>query len=295
MNKHRLGNNSINSGDVFGDVFMGVFLTALHIIGIILIVLLCILLFLLLVLAYIICMPFYYNIAVSHCAKTEFKFKISSFLRAIVLSGDSTHESPIVLRIFWIFRKKLDFGDEKPVVPPEKSSGSSDKESENSPKGDMASEKSSEGYTEEKLSRSERRRAKKERRAERWEQFKSIWSTVKNIKNYRHKKAVLKATLRLIKEVINAIKPKRLKIRCFFGLSNPFDTGIALAAISASRPFVKADQILIEADFEKETFEIDIDAKGWFNLLSILLPVIRYIRAKPIWAIVKHVMRIWRG
>ena len=290
MNKHRQGNN-INTGDTFMDVF----LTTLNIMGIILIALLCIMLFLLFVLAYIICMPFYYNVAVSHHAKTEFKFKISSFFRGIVISGDSRRESPVTLRILWIFRKKFDFGGKKPTVPPAKPHAkppsSSDKEAEASPKSDEESEKSPGRNSEEKISGSEKRKIKKQKRAEIWSKVKSIWSTVKRIKSYPHKKAILKATLNLLKEVINAIKPKRLKIRCLLGLSNPFDTGIALAAISTVKPFVKADQILVEADFENETFEIDIDAKGWFNLLSILLPVIRYIRTKPVWVIVKHVIK----
>lgn len=142
-------------------------------------------------------------------------------------------------------------------------------------------------------SKSEKRRFKKERKAERWKRIKSLWVSIKDFKNYPHKKTVLKATLKLLKEIINAIKPKKLKIKCLFGMSNPFDTGITLAAISSIKPFIKvsqADQILVEADFENEIFEIDIHAKGWFNLLSIILPTIRFVRVKPIWKIIKSVL-----
>ena len=275
---------------------MGVLLTILNIIGIILVVLLCILLFLLFAFAYMICMPFYYSIFVTHRAKTEYKFKISTFLRAIVLSGDSARENPIAIRILWIFHKNLklnqDSDDEKLEKPEKPKEKPKEKPTDNlNPKTSDKDADVPKLSEEENLSRNEKRKFKKGKRAEIWSKIKHIWITFKNIKSYPHKKAIFMATLNLLKDLLSTIKPKRVQIRCLFGMSNPFDTGITLAAISTIRPFVNADQISIEADFENEIFEIDIDAKGWFNLLSILLPVIRYIRTKPIWVIIKHVFK----
>ena len=261
---------------------MGALLAILNVIWIIFQVILWVMLFVILLLAYVICAPFCYRIYLSHRKKTSYKFKVSTFLRFLSISGDSSLDKPITIRIFWIFKLKL---NNKPKGIKEQRKEDVEKEHE--------SEKFWEEFDEE-IKKSEKRKLKKEEKAERKSKRSKTKSKIKeslesfrNFKNYPHKKTIFKAFLRLIKETINAIKPKELKINCLFGFSSPFDTGIILAVLGPFIPFIKADEININPDFENEIFEIDISAKGWFNLLSLILPMIRFIRVKPIWKLIK--------
>jgi hypothetical protein len=262
----------------------------LSIIKIIFTVLLCLLAFLLLAVSYLICAPFYYNFSVSHNSKTEYKFKVSTFLRTIIISGDSSKENPLTLRIFWIFRKKINIGGNEPDKAAKNANEEINEEiSDVKSTKERAKESTDSADSESKQKKSDKKAVKSKKEKSRKNQgwLKSSLDKLKDFKSFPNKKEILKSTIKLFKELISVIKPKELKVKCRFGMSNPFDTGIILATISTIKPFFNAHNISAEADFENKIFEIDINAKGWFNLLSIILPIIRYLRTKPIWKIVK--------
>lgn len=103
-------------------------------------------------------------------------------------------------------------------------------------------------------------------------------------------KRTVAVTFKLIINMLRTIKPKIFNVSGIIGFDDPANTGIILGAIAAVNPYVPGD-INIEGDFNNKIISGNLILKGRTNLLFILIPVIKYIFAEPIWSVIK---KYWR-
>ena len=89
----------------------------------------------------------------------------------------------------------------------------------------------------------------------------------------RNRKAVL-VIWNEIKYLLNGLLPKRIKGRVHFGFEDPSTTGQILAYLGMSAPFIPG-RLSINPDFEYEGFEGNIEIKGSFPLIKLLISCFR--------------------
>ena len=92
--------------------------------------------------------------------------------------------------------------------------------------------------------------------------------------------AAFKLALGLLKDFFILLKPKQLRIRGKFGLEEPDQTGLAMAAVSGIETL--GLDIYLTGDFEEKTLELDIFAKGGFRLWQFLNLLIKFWLAPEI-------------
>ncbi len=107
------------------------------------------------------------------------------------------------------------------------------------------------------------------------------------MKNYPEKGEIVKYTLRFVKELIFAIKPKKFKANITIGFEDPSNTGKFLGISAVILEFLPLD-IYLSGDFENEIFEGILETKGKTSVFKIGIPTLRYIFKKPIWRLIKR-------
>lgn len=103
--------------------------------------------------------------------------------------------------------------------------------------------------------------------------------------NYPDKDYIIKSVISLIKNVLKAIKFKKIFINIEYGLDEPFKTGNVCAIISSIMPFMKnkyTKDIKLMPNFEQTIFLADVDIKCRFKIFNILWPILVFITKKPI-------------
>jgi len=123
----------------------------------------------------------------------------------------------------------------------------------------------------------------------------NIFSFVKNIynkfvylKNYPEKGDIIKYTLRFIRELFLAIKPKKFNMNIIVGFDDPANTGMFLGLSAVILEFLPID-VYLSGDFENEIFEGTLETKGKTNIFKIGIPTLRYVFKKPVLRLIKKI------
>jgi|GEM_PF-1987139 len=115
----------------------------------------------------------------------------------------------------------------------------------------------------------------------------SVFSRIKRLKNkLSENKELVKPTIKLAAEELKALKPNVFKVKGVVGFDSPDKTGYFIAAVSIVKA-VTCLNIEIFGDFEKKNYDVDFTAKGKTSLFRLLLPVIKFVFTKPVWAVIK--------
>ena len=91
-------------------------------------------------------------------------------------------------------------------------------------------------------------------------------------------KAAIKFVWNKVKEVLNHIKPRKLKGRIRFGMESPDKTGQALGIIAIFYP-VFAKNFVLKPDFTDKCLEGNIIAKGRIRIFTLLVICIKLIKS----------------
>lgn len=116
-------------------------------------------------------------------------------------------------------------------------------------------------------------------------------NTTKNKKNYtlnyffKYKKEIIKQIIKLTKNVIKAIKFKKIKINLNYGFDDPYTTGKICAIISIILPSFSEKiikDINLIPNFQEKQLNGNTELKIKTNLFKILLPILIFISNKYI-------------
>ncbi len=98
--------------------------------------------------------------------------------------------------------------------------------------------------------------------------------------------------LRLVKELICAVRLKYLDINITFGLNDPAYTGILTGFLHAVRgSLLKGHNIRWTADFSRPVLEWDIKAKAAITPIQILPPMVRFIVSRQVLRSIRGIIR----
>ena len=218
---------------------MSIFLLILKIIGFTLLAILALVLLLILI---VLAVPIRYRGRFEKKEDVKAEGAVSWFLRIFEVRVSYGSEGLVPeMRIFWIFKKRLEkkAGEEKEKPEEEK---------------------------EEKPEKPEK--AKKpfqERFEEAKEKAKKVFRFIDNDRVHH----AVRVVMNRLKKILRSILPKKLSGNAVLGLSGPYATARALSVMSVLMPIHK-NAIEITPDFEKSILEADVALKGRIILGTIV-------------------------
>ncbi len=118
--------------------------------------------------------------------------------------------------------------------------------------------------------------------------IKDLYNKFKLVVEYSDRDKVTQLTKKFLKNIYVVIK-SRVKIFRFYGelgFKQPSSTGYAFGVINIAKVFMKMD-IDIKPNFEKDVVDIKFSTKGKFTIWSILWAIIKYIKERTIWKLLK--------
>jgi len=120
------------------------------------------------------------------------------------------------------------------------------------------------------------------------DKIKNIWSKIKYYKNHPDRYEIISQAKLLIIRIIKAVLPKRLELSGIYGFEDPSQTGFATGGISILAQFIHP-RIIINAkpDFTRQVIDITLLVKGKIIVITILIPVLKFLFCKPVWGIIK--------
>ena len=140
---------------------------------------------------------------------------------------------------------------------------------------------------EEKESIKDKINEKKELINEKIEYAKEKYYEVKSFIQENDIKEILKLTKELLIRLIKAFNIKKYDIYVKFGSNDPSQTGMIYGGICVVNTFIPI-RAKIVPDFKNEVFETDFVVEGNTNLFKLIVPLVRYVLAKPIFKIIKE-------
>lgn len=120
-------------------------------------------------------------------------------------------------------------------------------------------------------------------KAKRSSNFKLIKRTLKQVYNYPHKKHIIRLFKNYLKNLLKAIKPKKLIIHGEIGIG-AYETGILLATMAMLAPKLSYH---VTGNFTQTVINGRLQAKGKLAPSNILLPTISFLIKKPIRNLIK--------
>ena len=149
------------------------------------------------------------------------------------------------------------------------------------------SEKSKKGINREKESIKDKIDDKIEFVKEKIEYMKEKYRKTKSFLQENDIKEIVKLTKELLIRLIKAFNIKKYDIYLKFGSNDPSQTGIIYGGICVVNTFIPI-RVKIVPDFKNEVFETDFTVEGNTNLFKLIVPLVRYALAKPIFKIIKE-------
>jgi len=133
---------------------------------------------------------------------------------------------------------------------------------------------------------------KKEPLREKLARYKEKYENIKAIANdiwtYPDRKLITSLTLRALKSMWRAIRPKHIKITGTIGLSDPANTAYIMAIYAIVAEFLQVQRwVRIAANFEAPVIQVNAYVKGSCSILRLLLPIIWLTIKRPIRKLIK--------
>ena len=145
---------------------------------------------------------------------------------------------------------------------------------------------------EKKRLKAEKKEAARQARKEKIKQAKESMAKVKEIWAYLQE-AETKEAIALVKDVLKKvlkhILPRKFKGQVNFGLEDPADTGLVLAAVSAAYPMHKGN-LMVRPYFDTDKIILDgkAQAKGHIIMCYLLIQGLRILMNKRIMSLIKQ-------
>jgi len=117
--------------------------------------------------------------------------------------------------------------------------------------------------------------------------IKGIKNKIDYYKNYPHRDEIIRATWELIKALCKKIIPKKLQLTGEVGLDLPHNTAYLFAFTGSLCLPISG----IKPNFDEQTMNLKLYARGKIRLWSILWPLFRFAIKRPIWLIIKKFIR----
>lgn len=208
----------------------------------------------------------------------DFKIKLPFHLEKLFLEDEKAEEASV----------------DKSVTELEEKADSQNAENTEKVNVEKTVEKASEGKKTEnsqtKDSNKKNKRVKNKKKEKKEFALYSLWKKFNEIKEKYDIPAIIKLTLKLIKDLLKAVGVKKCSINGVLGFDDPSNTGIALGVIGVLSIYLPGE-IYFKGNFEKSDFKCNGVIEGRTNIFKFLLPVLKYIFKKPIWQIIKELLR----
>ncbi len=281
--------------------WLSIFFTILEVIGIILIFILSVLFFLIIVVLFG-GIRYYVFAEKKEDISIEIKVSFVRIVKFVFLIDNNVNKSYIQILFFRFFKKGFFKTSTSKVNYEEKNNFESDRnilsEKENNEKSKKKENISyKENFTEEYIKKDILKKEqyfKSKKKCYGKKKMNNFFSTVKNIyikfmylKNYPEKDKIVKYTLRFIKELFLAVKPKSFQVDLLIGFDDPASTGKFLGFIAVISEFIPFD-IYLKGDFDNEVFQGNLKTKGKTKIFKVIIPVLKYIFKPPIWRLIKN-------
>ncbi|MCL2698690.1 MAG: hypothetical protein FWE68_00080 [Defluviitaleaceae bacterium] len=259
-------------------------LNILTIIGIVLLTLLGLILLLICLLLFV---PVWYKAQVSAGVSGVDADAYASWLLALVRARYIRKGGVEDLRVyvFWFFRINLDDKDDKENAPEKELEAAVEELSEREPPPPKVTNTETETPKPETDDLSDK--GEKGEKQSVTEKIKGILNQINYYRQYPGRDEIISATWALIKRLCKAIIPKKLRLTGELGLDMPHQTAYLFGAACALCLPVSG----IKPNFEKQTLSLDLFAAGKISLWSILWPLFRYAIKRPIWPLIKKILR----
>ena len=144
-----------------------------------------------------------------------------------------------------------------------------------------------------KAQKTEKARADKPKRPIK-ERFANIKDNVTKVWTYPNRKKIVTLTLKMLKRLWKIIKPKKLNIFGEVGFADPSQTGFLFAAYGVAQGFLnirKYVQLSGNFDTPHTVVQLDIYAKGSISVARMILPILNWVRKKPIRKLIKDAIK----
>lgn len=284
----------------------------------IILILLIILLALILILLF---MRLKYTISGKYAESTEFGFKLSTLFGAVKLCYDSEEDTEPRLTVFGIGKKKKKPEESTETKdtdepPAEEVSEDVSEEPVNKPEEteeddgfeyideDTVSESDTEPTKKEKpvKEKPKKEKPKKEKKSVKEKPKKQTFldkakTNISKFNDFREKHDIpllIKLALAYVWDQIKAFGIYGGRVDGILGLDDPSKTGMALGGIGAAGAFLPLD-INIIGNFEKKEINAKGEIYGKTCIFKLLLPILKLILKKPVWALIKDLLFSTKG
>ena len=118
----------------------------------------------------------------------------------------------------------------------------------------------------------------------------NLITILKDILTYRDFKTIIKDSIKTVKKLLLAIRPKYIKIEGEFGLANPADTAFLYGGYVAASSILgirKNVSLLPIFNNEAKILRLNADIRGRVNIYGLIIPVLRLFLTKPVRDILK--------
>jgi len=126
------------------------------------------------------------------------------------------------------------------------------------------------------------------------ERLANIKDSITKVLTYPNRKKILSLTLKMLGRLWKIIKPKKLNISGEVGFEDPSKTGFLFAAYGVVAEFLnirKYVQLSGNFDTTHTVAQFDIYIKGSINVARMMLPILNWVRKKPIRKLIKDIIK----
>ena len=111
-----------------------------------------------------------------------------------------------------------------------------------------------------------------------------ILTNLKDILTSSDFKTIIKDSLKLIKKIFMAVRPKHMRVNAEFGLTSPADTALIYGGYEAAACYFGISNIQLQPIFnvESNVLRLLADVDGRINIYRLIVPLVSFLLKKPI-------------
>ena len=130
---------------------------------------------------------------------------------------------------------------------------------------------------------------KKEKGPPWWEKLAAICRNALAVLRYPERQDIQRRAWVMVKRLLRALLPKRLRLTGVIGFESPDQTGMAIGAIYAVLGMAPelGSRVLIQGNFQEPCLALRLRARGCLTVWALLFPLARFALSKPVWKLLK--------